>query len=133
MANIVMETNNRRVHLELLDLASFESIRAFVARFKSQYKRLDILVNNAGLSMEKLTFTTDQIETTFGVNHLGPFLLTNLLLDLLNSTPHSRIVNVSSVVHYCNLDFQLPNLLGKIQSRKFSDFIYRCQNGLGRH
>lgn len=102
VANIVMETNNRRVYLELLDLASFESIRAFVDRFKKNYTRLDILVNNAGLSMEKLTLTKDQIETTFGVNHLGPFLLTNLLLDTIKSTSNSRIVNVSSVVHYCN-------------------------------
>lgn len=82
-----------------LDLACLASIRSFVERFTQQYDRLDVLLNNAGvLSLEKLQ-TRDGFELTMGTNHLGPFLLTNLLLEQLTSTRHSRIVNVASRAH----------------------------------
>jgi NAD(P)-dependent dehydrogenase (short-subunit alcohol dehydrogenase family) len=82
-----------------LDLACLSSIRHFVERFTSQYDQLDVLLNNAGvLSMEKKQ-TRDGFELTMGTNHLGPFLLTNLLLDHLINTPRSRVVNVSSKTH----------------------------------
>jgi NAD(P)-dependent dehydrogenase (short-subunit alcohol dehydrogenase family) len=82
-----------------LDLACLASVRNFVQQFTRQHDQLDILLNNAGvLSMVKKQ-TSDGFELTMGTNHLGPFLLTNLLLERLTSTPNSRIVNVASKAH----------------------------------
>jgi len=82
-----------------LDLACLASIRQFGERFARQHDQLDVLLNNAGvLSMEQQQ-TRDGFELTMGTNHLGPFLLTNLLLEQLVKTPRSRIVNVSSKTH----------------------------------
>ncbi len=82
-----------------LDLACLASIRHFAERFLQQYDRLDVLLNNAGVLSPKKLQTRDGFELTMGTNHLGPFLLTNLLLDQLISTPFSRIVNVASRAH----------------------------------
>jgi len=83
-----------------LDLASFASIRAFAGEFLDHYDRLDVLLNNAGLVLSERTETEQGFETTFGVNHLGHFLLTQLLLDRLEANAGgARVVNVSSVAH----------------------------------
>lgn len=82
------------IGVEQLDLASIDSIRAFVAQFSPD--RLDVLINNAGVMTGKRIETPDGFEWTFGVNHLGPFLLTNLLTDLLMSDVPSRVITVSS-------------------------------------
>jgi len=86
--------------LMMADLSSQGSIRKLVKDFMNKYQKLHVLVNNAGVFLAKRTLTKDGIEMTFAVNHLAPFLLTNLLLDLLKSSAPSRIVNVSSVAHY---------------------------------
>lgn len=85
-----------------LDLGSFSSIRKFAEQFKREYDRLDALVNNAGVMMTPEGRTEDGFETQFGINYLGHFLLTELLLDTLKASSPSRIVNVSSVVHVGN-------------------------------
>ncbi|CAG7823573.1 unnamed protein product, partial [Allacma fusca] len=72
-----------------LDLADLDSIRDFVRRVKKNYSRLDILVNNAGVRKPNLEKTKHGFETNIGTNHLGPFLLTILLLDLLQKSPKS--------------------------------------------
>ena len=82
-----------------LDLASFASIRRFAGELLDRVDRLDVLPNNAGLTLSKRSVTEDGFETTFGVNHLGHFLLTNLLLERLEATPGARVVNVSSQGH----------------------------------
>jgi NAD(P)-dependent dehydrogenase (short-subunit alcohol dehydrogenase family) len=82
-----------------LDLASLASIRAAANEFHERYDRLDLLINNAGLMIPPYGLTTDGFELQFGVNHLGHFALTGLLLDLLTATPRSRIVTVSSNGH----------------------------------
>lgn len=87
-----------------LDLASLKSVRSFAENFLKSEPRLDILINNAGLIC--LGQTEDGFGLMFGVNHLGHFLLTNLLLDRLKKCEPSRVVNVSSGAHmYGNLDF----------------------------
>lgn len=89
-----------------LDLADLESVRKFAETFKQEYARLDLLINNAGVMMPPYCKTVDDFELQFGTNHLGHFALTGHLFDLLNATPDSRIVNVSSSAHaYGNLDF----------------------------
>ncbi len=83
-----------------LDLASQQSIRDFAGEFRSRFKSLDVLVNNAGLMLRARQFTKDGIEMQFGVNHLGPYLLTRLLLDVMKRSAPSRIVVVSSTMHH---------------------------------
>ena len=82
-----------------LDLGDLESVRAFASNFIKKYKRLDILMNNAGIMMSPYFKTKDGFEGQFGTNHLGHFALTGLLFDLIQNTPGSRIVNVSSGAH----------------------------------
>lgn len=96
---IKARTKNDEVRLIVCNLASQKSIRNAVQEFKTNYDALHVLVNNAGLMMWKRETTKDGIEMQFGVNHLGPFLLTNLLLDVLKASAPSRIVNVASTVH----------------------------------
>ncbi|EAT34252.1 AAEL013483-PA [Aedes aegypti] len=82
-----------------LDLASFDSIRNFVRTFLSMERRLHVLINNAGVMACPKEYTKDGFEMHFGVNHLGHFYLTNLLVDVLKRTAPSRIVTVSSLGH----------------------------------
>lgn len=83
-----------------LDLASLDSIRFFADQFKAQYNKLDLLINNAGIMMVPFGVTEDGFEKQLGINHLGHFALTGLLIDLLVKTPGSRVVNISSNAHY---------------------------------
>ena len=87
------------VEIMELNLASLGSVRRFSEAFLNKYERLDGLVNNAGVMATPKGVTEDGFETQFGINHLGHFLLTELLLDLLKKSAPSRIVCVSSVVH----------------------------------
>ncbi len=98
-ADIVRESGNSNVHLEIVDLASEESTRSFADRFQRTYPRLDVLINNAGIYASHREVTADGLERTFEVNYLSGFLLTHLLLDLLRKSAPSRIVNVSSSAH----------------------------------
>ncbi|MHA2168934.1 MAG: SDR family oxidoreductase [Candidatus Kariarchaeaceae archaeon] len=88
-------------HVEVmeLDLSSFSSIRKFAEDFLSKYDRLDGLTNNAGIMACPESKTEDGFETQFGVNYLGHFLLTELLLDILKKSTPARVVCVSSVAH----------------------------------
>ncbi|KAH8370587.1 hypothetical protein KR093_004266 [Drosophila rubida] len=96
---IIRETNNQNIFFRELDLASQESIRKFAADFKGEQDKLHILINNAGVMRCPHMRTKDGYELQLGVNHIGHFLLTNLLLDLLKKSAPSRIVNVSSLAH----------------------------------
>ncbi len=100
LADVRERSGNAGVEVMELDLASFASIRTFAADFLARYDRLDVLLNNAGLMLSKRTETENGLETTFGVNHVGHFLLTTLLLDRLEGNPGgARVVNVSSHAH----------------------------------
>ncbi len=95
-----------RVDLALADLASQAGVRGLAEGFERRYDRLDVLVNNAGLVQSTRTETVDGLETTFATNHLAPFLLTNLLLDMLKESAPSRVVTVSSEAErWGNIDF----------------------------
>ncbi|XP_012508533.1 PREDICTED: retinol dehydrogenase 14 [Propithecus coquereli] len=90
-----------------LDLASLRSVRAFCQEMLQEEPRLDVLINNAGIFQCPYTKTEDGFEMQFGVNHLGHFLLTNLLLGLLKSSAPSRIVVVSSKLYkYGDINFE---------------------------
>src|SRR5262245_20376929 len=87
------------VSLFMCDFASQSAIRQLAETFRARHDRLDVLVNNAGGVSRTRTTTGDGIETTFAVNHLAGFLLTNLLLDLVVRSAPARVVTVSSVGH----------------------------------
>ena len=89
-------SGNEKVSLVLADLAVQAEVRGLAQAFKERHDRLDVLVNNAGIIQSKRTETPDGIELTLAVNHLAPFLLTNLLLGLLKESAPSRIITVSS-------------------------------------
>ncbi|MEX2255256.1 MAG: SDR family oxidoreductase [Acidimicrobiia bacterium] len=114
------ESGSDRVEVMELDLADLASVRTFADAYLASHDRLDVLVNNAGVVQGSRTQTRDGFETTFGVNHLGPFLLTQLLLDRIRESAPSRIVVVSSHAHKSarqGLDFD------DLQSeRKYSSF-----------
>ena len=82
-----------------LDLASFDSIRTCAATLLERFSTLDILINNAGLILSARSETREGFETTLGVNHVGHFLLTELLLERIRASAPSRIVVVSSAAH----------------------------------
>ncbi len=93
-----------------LDLADLESVRHFAETIHRDYDRLDLLINNAGIMHPPFGKTKQGFETQFGVNHLGHFALTGLLLDLMMRTPQSRIVTVSSGAHrFGHIDFDNLN------------------------
>ena len=93
------KTGNNKVIVKELDLASLKSVRNFAHEINQSEERLDILINNAGIMRCPHWKTEDGFEMQLGVNHLGHFLLTNLLLDMLQRSQPSRIINVSSLAH----------------------------------
>lgn len=93
------ESGNGNVTTKHLDLSSLASVHQFAKDVQESESALHILINNAGIMMCPKWKTEDAFEMQFGVNHLGHFLLTNLLLDLLKKSSPSRIINVSSLAH----------------------------------
>nr|XP_042911081.1 retinol dehydrogenase 12-like [Parasteatoda tepidariorum] len=87
------------VYVKQLDLSSFASIRKFAKQILKTEQRIHILINNAGVASCPKSLTEDGFEMQFGVNHLGHFLLTNLLLERLKASAPARIINVSSILH----------------------------------
>lgn len=99
LADIRRAAGREDVACMRLDLASLASVRAFAAEFLQQRPRLDVLVLNAGLILKSRTDTADGFEGTFGVNHLGHFALTGLLVDLLRRSAPARVVVLASEAH----------------------------------
>src|SRR5216683_3904623 len=98
-SEITTKSKNNAVDLMQADLSSQESIRQLVEHFKQRYTHLHVLINNAGAAFPGRRETVDGLEMTFAVNYLAPFLLTNLLLDVLKASAPARIINVSSAAH----------------------------------
>ncbi|NXB02844.1 RDH12 dehydrogenase, partial [Cnemophilus loriae] len=99
-SEIRAETGNQQVIVKKLDLADTKSIREFAEKFLAEEKELHILINNAGVMFCPRSKTADGFEMHLGVNHLGHFLLTFLLLERLKQCAPARIVNVSSLAHH---------------------------------
>lgn len=98
--DIIAATGNERVDTVLADLSVLAQVRAVAAELHAKYPRLDVLVNNAGLMFgAEREVSADGYEMTLATNHLGPFLLTSLLFDLLQKSPAARIVNVASMAY----------------------------------
>ena len=93
---IIKETKNENVFVRELDLASVKSINNFAEQFKKEESTLDLLVNNAGITSRPKKLNDAGIELTFAINVLGHHLLTRLLIDLLEKSGPSRIINVAS-------------------------------------
>ena len=115
------------VELMNLDLAGLASVQQFAESFTRTYSQLDVLVNNAGIMAVPLSHTEDGFESQMGINHLGHFALTGRLLEVLLSTPGSRVVNVSSTAHRPGrIDF--GNLL--FENGGYSPFRAYCRSKL---
>jgi NAD(P)-dependent dehydrogenase (short-subunit alcohol dehydrogenase family) len=97
--------------LFLADLSSQEETWRLAIELRRTFKHIDVLINNAGAMFARRELTEDGIERTLAVNHLAPFLLTNLVLDLVTDAPAGRIVTVASSCHSASLDFE--NLQGE--------------------
>lgn len=96
---IKSKSRNRNVDAMTADLSSQDSVRELAHDFKGRYKRLHVLINNAGIFLPRRIQSVDGLETTFATNHLGHFILTNLLLDVLKANAPSRIINITSSAH----------------------------------
>ena len=139
-----IDTNKNRVSYLLADLSSQESIRQLAKKFLDNYQSLDILVNNAGVFLSRRLTSVDGIEYTFAVNHLAPFLLTNLLFERMKASGHSRIITTSSVAHrgahinFDNLQFERGKYNGvqayrqsKLANILFTKELARRSSGTG--
>uniref|UniRef100_A0A668AHR7 Si:dkey-94e7.2 n=2 Tax=Myripristis murdjan TaxID=586833 RepID=A0A668AHR7_9TELE len=98
-AEIIENSGNPNIILRKLDLSDTKSIREFAEVINREESQLHVLINNAGVMMCPYSRTADGFEMQFGVNHLGHFLLTSLLLELLKRSAPSRIINLSSMAH----------------------------------
>src|SRR5246127_2544959 len=96
---IVESTGNRDVDYLTADLRSLAHLLRLAERFTQRYPRLDVLINNAGVIMPRRVLTDDGYETTFQVNYLAQFYLTQLLLDELEKSPRGRVINLTSSVY----------------------------------
>ncbi|MCW3792989.1 SDR family oxidoreductase [Paenibacillus sp. LS1] len=107
----VRQSGSSAIELMLCDLGSLESIRQFARTFRERHDCLDVLVNNAGVVMVKRKETSDGFEQSIGINHLGHFLLTLLLIEPLKAAKQGRVVNVSSGAYKAGkIHFEDPHL-----------------------
>ena len=120
------KTGSGSLELMVADLSSQAEIRRLAEEFQTRHARLDVLVNNAGVFTRTRSMTGDGIETTFAVNHLAYFLLTNLLLDTLKRSAPARIVNVSSRAH-TSATINFDDLQGE---REYGGWRAYCQSKL---
>ncbi len=128
LAEVRRRTGSDTVELGDLDLSSFASIRAFAAWLLDRHDRLDVLVNNAGLIVDTRRETAEGFEEMFGVNHLGHFLLVDLLRERLVASAPARVVVVSSVAHRFAIGGLVRSDLQSTQG--FSGFPAYCRSKL---
>jgi NAD(P)-dependent dehydrogenase (short-subunit alcohol dehydrogenase family) len=134
-------TGNPNVELLLADLSSLASVRAAVDKFSAYHARLDVLVNNASVYTAQRATSVDGFELMYATNHLGPFLLTNLLLPALQSSPQARVITVSAPSSVplnfddlqCEHSFKPLNQFGatKMANLMFTFALARQRTGTG--
>lgn len=126
LEEIIRQVPEANLELMRLDLSKLSSVRAFAEEYMLKHKQLDVLINNAGIMVPPYEVTEDGFESQLGVNYLGHFLLTGLLMPLLEKTPDSRVVSLSSnahkggKIHFDDLQF----------SKKYSAFTAYSQSKL---
>jgi NAD(P)-dependent dehydrogenase (short-subunit alcohol dehydrogenase family) len=118
LAEIRRASGSEKVSLMIANLAVQAEVRKLADDFRERHDRLDVLINNAGLIQSRRTETPDGIELTLAVNHLAPFLLTNLLLDLLEKSAPSRVITVSSEAR-CHAEIDFDDLQSERRYRAF--------------
>jgi NAD(P)-dependent dehydrogenase (short-subunit alcohol dehydrogenase family) len=96
LAEIKAASGNEAAELLLVDLSVQQSVRTAAAEFKKRYNQLDVLINNAAVFTRSRIVAADGVETMFATNHLGPFLLTNLLLGSLRASPSARVLTITA-------------------------------------
>jgi len=119
-AAIAEVATGRPPELLLADLSVQEDVHAVAEEIRGRHERLDVLLNNAGAVFSKRELTADGIERTFATNHLGPFLLTKLVLDLVTAAPAGRVVTVATEVYAKRL--RLDNLQGEDRYQFFKAY-----------
>lgn len=108
---LINDTGHTGIEVMLADLALQHDVREVAGRINEKFEKVDLLVNNAGLIAGEREETIDGIEKTIAVNHLAPFLLTNLLLEKMEEAPGARVINVSSEAHQLGAQiFDIDNL-----------------------
>jgi retinol dehydrogenase-14 len=115
----VEAAGGKGAELLLLDLADLDSVRRAAEEVRARYGRLDVLINNAAVYKQRRELSRQGYELMFATNHLGPFLLTNLLLDLLKSSEPARVISVAAP-STTKLDFH--DLQGELKFGAFSAF-----------
>ena len=113
LAMVRAESGNESLSGLLADLSTQAGVRQLADDFRERHPRLDLLLNNAGASFRERADTADGLERTFAVNHVAYYLLTHLLLDMLQAAAPARIVNVSSEAHRQQRTFDFDNLDGR--------------------
>jgi len=129
VSEIKAASKNEEIYSLHCDLASFDSVKNCAGNYRKQFGQLDILINNAGLVTDKLQFTKDGFELQIGVNHLGHFLLTTQLIDLLEKAKEPRIVNVSSKAHY-GAKVNFKTFKGEVGAEKYKGMAAYGQSKL---
>ena len=126
---LARNTGNPNIELMSCDLSSQHSVKELAAAFRAKHNRLDVLVNNAGTFVTHYQESPEGIELQFAVNHISHFLLTHLLIDLLEKSAPSRIVNVSSRANYSGkIHFDVLN--GKKKLEKYDGLKAYSQSKL---
>lgn len=146
MEKMIAIGGSGKLETGILDLASLEQIREFAGRIKNDHNHLDLLINNAGVMTPPQNTTTDGFELQFGVNFLGHFVLTGQLYSLLNNTPGSRVVTMSSGAHKMAEGIDFNNLrseqsydayreyaISKLADLQFMAELQRRINSAGDH
>ena len=110
-------SGNDNVVFHQLDLASLNSVRSFARLVLEREPHIDVLINNAGVMYSTYARTEDGFELHMGVNHLGHFLLTNLLLERMKESPSARVITVSSLLYKYCLEFKFEDMNSSDPSR----------------
>ncbi|HJS20268.1 MAG TPA: SDR family NAD(P)-dependent oxidoreductase [Anaerolineales bacterium] len=116
---IASAAKNANTDLQLSDLSNLSSVRNLAEILNSKYEKIDVLINNAGIYKRQRSVTVDGFEEMFATNHLGPFLLTHLLLDRLLASTSARILNVTAP---STSELKFDDLQGEREFKSLSAF-----------